>query len=106
MRNAERSPRRSVSPARAVAEARKTDSPQMQADALADLAEVLRRADRSDEAAAALREALHLYEQKGIIPLARRTRKRLAELENTGMSTASGVSPPPISYPHRPFTAP
>ena len=42
-----------------------TDSPWMQADALLDLAEVLRRAGRPDEARAAAAEALGLYELKG-----------------------------------------
>jgi tetratricopeptide (TPR) repeat protein len=55
-----------------------TDSPQIQADAYYDLAEVLAAAGRSDDAAAAWHEALHRYERKGIIPLARRTRKRLS----------------------------
>jgi hypothetical protein len=65
----------------AVAEARESDSPQMQAAALADLAEVLQTADRTAEAAAALRESLELYERKGIVPLVRRTRERLDALE-------------------------
>jgi class 3 adenylate cyclase len=53
----------------------------MQGDALWDLAEVLEAAGRRDEAAAALREALERYERKRIVPLARRTRERLAMLE-------------------------
>ena len=44
---------------------RTTDSPWMQADALLDLAEVLGRAERPDEARAAAAEALELYELKG-----------------------------------------
>jgi tetratricopeptide (TPR) repeat protein len=58
-----------------------TDSPQFQADAFCDLAEVLEAAGRRDEAVAAWHEALSLYERKGIIPLARRVRERLASLE-------------------------
>jgi hypothetical protein len=40
-------------------------------------------AGRRDEASAALREALDCYERKPIIPLARRTRERLAALQPT-----------------------
>ena len=57
------------------------DSPLKQGEALSDLAEVLEAAGRRDEAAAALREALDRYERKPIIPLARRTRERLAALQ-------------------------
>jgi tetratricopeptide (TPR) repeat protein len=60
-----------------------TDSPRVQADAYYDLAEVLQAAGRRDEAAAAWQEALDRYERKGIIPLARRTRERLAALQET-----------------------
>jgi class 3 adenylate cyclase/tetratricopeptide (TPR) repeat protein len=62
----------------ALAHAQKTDSPQVQGDTLTDLAEVLETAGRGEEAAAALRDALDLYERKQIIPLARRVRERLA----------------------------
>ena len=58
-----------------------TDSPRFQADAFCDLAEVLEAAGRREKAVAAWREALGCYERKGIIPLARRTRERLATLE-------------------------
>jgi class 3 adenylate cyclase/tetratricopeptide (TPR) repeat protein len=58
-----------------------TDSPKLQGDAYCDLAEVLEAAGRRDEAVVAWQEALSLYDQKGIIPLARRTRERLAALE-------------------------
>jgi hypothetical protein len=58
-----------------------TDGLYMQGDALCDLAEVLEAAGQRDEAAAALREALERYERKRIVPLARRTRKRLAMLD-------------------------
>jgi tetratricopeptide (TPR) repeat protein len=75
-----------------------TDALASQGDAFYDLAEVLAAADRRQEASAALRQALALYERKQIIPLARRTRERLATLEQrSGMSAAGGVSPPPIS---------
>jgi class 3 adenylate cyclase len=57
------------------------DSPLKQGEALCDLAEVLAAAGRHDEAATALREALDRYERKPIIPLARRTRNRLAALD-------------------------
>lgn len=50
----------------------------LQGDALCDLSEVLEAAGRRDEAAAALREALERYERKRIVPLASRTRERLA----------------------------
>jgi tetratricopeptide (TPR) repeat protein len=61
----------------------RTDSLWLQADTYCDLAEVLEAAGRRDEAAAALREALERYERKQIIPLARRTRERLAALQST-----------------------
>ena len=60
---------------------RRSDSPLSQGNALSDLAEVLEAAGRHDEASAALRDALALYERKQIIPLARRTRERLAALQ-------------------------
>jgi class 3 adenylate cyclase/tetratricopeptide (TPR) repeat protein len=52
-----------------------TDYIPIRADCLADLAEVLRLAGRADDAAAALDEALALYEQKGNVVMAERTRK-------------------------------
>ena len=61
--------------------AAQTDLPGVQGEAHYDLAEVLEAAGRRDEAAVAYRQALDLYEQKGIIPLARRTRERLAALQ-------------------------
>jgi tetratricopeptide (TPR) repeat protein len=60
-----------------------SDSPFQQGEALSDLAEVLEAAGRRDEATATLREALDCYERKPIIPLARRTRERLAALQPT-----------------------
>ena len=53
----------------------------LQGDALSDLAQVLAAAERHDEAAAAYRAAFERYERKQIIPLARRTRERLAALQ-------------------------
>jgi tetratricopeptide (TPR) repeat protein len=58
------------------------DSPLLQGDAYFDLAEVLEAAGCRDEAVTAWHEALSLYERKGIIPLARRVRERLASLES------------------------
>ena len=58
-----------------------TQSPIRQGDTYADLAEVLALADRRDEAAAALREALQRYERKEALVPARHTRERLAELQ-------------------------
>ncbi len=45
-----------------------------------DLAEVLRLADRPDEAADALREAVELYARKGNVVSADRARTLLADL--------------------------
>ncbi len=59
----------------------KTDSPDMQGDTYCDLAEVLEAAGRRDEAVTAWHEALDLYERKGVVPLARRVRERLAALQ-------------------------
>ncbi len=58
----------------------RSDALGLKGDALFDLGEVLAAADRHDAAVAAFREALACYERKQIIPLARRTRERLAEL--------------------------
>ena len=65
----------------ALSEIHQTDSPKMQADAYCDLAEVLEAAGRRDEAVAAWHEALARYERKGVVPLARRVRERLAALQ-------------------------
>ena len=59
----------------------RTDSPWTQGDALCDLATVLEASGRIEDALAALRKALALYEQKEIVPVARRTRERLAALQ-------------------------
>ena len=58
-----------------------TDSPWWQGDALYDLGEVLAAAGHHEAAANAFQEALALYERKQIVPLARRTRERLAVLQ-------------------------
>ena len=57
-----------------------TDGIEWQADALVDLAEVLRLAGRRDEAALRLEEALRLYEAKGVVPAVERTRALLEEV--------------------------
>ena len=59
----------------------RTDSTKFYGDAYCDLAEVLEAAGRREEAMAAWQEALSLYERKGVIPLARRVRERLAALQ-------------------------
>jgi predicted ATPase len=66
----------------AVAVAASTDDINMRGDALLALADVLRLAERPDEAAPVIREALGLYEQKGNLVSAGRARSLLAELEN------------------------
>jgi tetratricopeptide (TPR) repeat protein len=57
-----------------------TDIVSMRADAFVDLGEILHLRDRADEARNAVKEALGLYEQKGIVPAAEQTRARLVEL--------------------------
>ena len=52
-------------------------------DVYRDLAEVERLAGRLDAAAAALELGLAAYEQKGLVPMAERTRRELAELRAT-----------------------
>jgi tetratricopeptide (TPR) repeat protein len=54
-----------------------TDALENHADALVDLAEVLRLAGRPDEPASALWQALELYERKGVVPSIAKTRKLL-----------------------------
>ena len=51
------------------------------ADVLIDLAEVLVLASRPEEAIPAVREAIELYERKGVAPAVGRARARVAELE-------------------------
>jgi tetratricopeptide (TPR) repeat protein len=65
----------------AVRLAANTDFLAMHAGALLALAEVLRLADRSSDAAAALREALELFRQKGNVVAAARAESSLAELD-------------------------
>jgi DNA-binding SARP family transcriptional activator/tetratricopeptide (TPR) repeat protein len=64
----------------AIAFAEKSDFLHSRGDALADLAEVLRLADRPDEAAEALERAIEPYEQKGNVLAVARTRALLDEL--------------------------
>jgi tetratricopeptide (TPR) repeat protein len=63
----------------AVAIGDRGDALNLQADAYADLAEVLALGGKREEAAAALAEALDRYERKGNVVMAERTRKRLCE---------------------------
>ena len=58
-----------------------TDSLKFQGDAFCDLAEVLEAAGRREDALAAWGDALERYERKGVIPLVRRVRERLASLQ-------------------------
>ena len=65
---------------KAVTLSKDTDAVELQADTLLDLAEVLRLTGGSSaEIAAALEEALDLYEQKGNVPTAAATRELLEE---------------------------
>ena len=70
----------------AVARAEETDQLNGHGDALVDLAEVLEVAGKPDEAKAALEQALALYERKGNLVMAERTRAKLAELESAAAS--------------------
>jgi tetratricopeptide (TPR) repeat protein len=63
----------------AVALAEESDFLVLRADTLVDLAEVLRQAERPADAAAAVQEALRLYEHKGNLVSAERARALLAE---------------------------
>jgi class 3 adenylate cyclase/tetratricopeptide (TPR) repeat protein len=65
----------------AVAAVAEVDIPEARAQVLLSLGEVMDRAGRPSEEATALREALELYERKGITPAAERVRKRLNQLE-------------------------
>lgn len=67
----------------AVEFALQSDSPLWRGEALANLAEVLETANRRDEAAAVLHQALVEYERKPIVPLAHRVRERIAALQQT-----------------------
>jgi tetratricopeptide (TPR) repeat protein len=64
----------------AVGLARDTDVPVLQADTLADLAEVLDLAGRTDEARDAIVEALGLYATKGDVVSAARAKERADRL--------------------------
>ncbi|MHB8696088.1 MAG: AAA family ATPase [Solirubrobacteraceae bacterium] len=66
----------------AVAIGEDTDMIDTQADAYADLAEVLLLAGKPHEGTAALEQALERYKQKGNLVMAERSRGRLAELKN------------------------
>ena len=66
----------------AVAISERTDALNGQGDALCDLAEVLHAAGRSDEAAAALAQALERYEQKKNLAMSAQVRERLAALQD------------------------
>jgi class 3 adenylate cyclase/tetratricopeptide (TPR) repeat protein len=68
----------------AVAGSDETDSLDAQGDAYADLGEVLLLGGKSDEAAAALEQALERYERKGNVVPAQRVQARLADLEHAG----------------------
>ena len=76
----------------AVAIAQRCEAPNLQADALVDLAEVLGSSGRANESIAALKEALLLYERKGNVASARRT----AEFLRTRRSASVE---PPLSSP-------
>jgi tetratricopeptide (TPR) repeat protein len=64
----------------AVAITERTDALNWQGDALCDLAEVLHAAGRSDDAEAALAQALERYERKKNLAMAVQVRDKLAEL--------------------------
>jgi tetratricopeptide (TPR) repeat protein len=67
----------------AVALAQPTDALDMRADALVDLAEVLRLVGRKDEPKGVLEDALRLYERKGNVVSAARARDVLANAVQT-----------------------
>jgi class 3 adenylate cyclase/tetratricopeptide (TPR) repeat protein len=69
----------------------RTDRPDLRAQVQVDLFEVLRLDGRLEEARAASEEALRLYREKEIRPLAARVEKALAELA-TRVRRGSGVS--------------
>ncbi|MDP9285478.1 MAG: tetratricopeptide repeat protein, partial [Actinomycetota bacterium] len=60
----------------------RTDGLNYQGDALCDLAEVLHAAGQSDEAEAALAQALERYERKNNVAMTAHVRDRLAELQD------------------------
>jgi tetratricopeptide (TPR) repeat protein len=77
----------------AVAIGERTDKTDWQATAYADLAEVLLLAHDDEEAGAALERALELYERKGNLVLADRTRSRLGELASAGNVRSDAAMP-------------
>ena len=66
--------------AEAVEWARRSDGLPPLGDCLVDRAEVLRLLGRGGEARPVLKEALGVYERKGIVPSIERTRALLAEI--------------------------
>jgi hypothetical protein len=64
----------------AVELARRTDCLLLQGDTLVDLAEILERAGRPEEAVTPLREAIDLYERKGNVVSAAKARALLGQL--------------------------
>ena len=75
----------------AVSLAEQTDFLNQRADALIDLAHVLRQAGRHEEARSTGAEALHLYQQKGNLVAAASARSLLAHLSDD-ITTRSGLS--------------
>ena len=69
----------------AVAIVERTDALDEQGAALYYLAQVLLAAGRSEDAAAALEQALERYERKKILPMAGKVRGRLAELQDAAL---------------------
>jgi tetratricopeptide (TPR) repeat protein len=72
----------------AVAIGKTIQAPNWQADAYADLGEVLSLSGRTDEAIAALGQALERYERKGNLVMAQRARNRLSQLNAAATSGA------------------
>ena len=79
-RTAANTPRRSGSRARRSRSSSRPTALNYQGDALCDLAEVLAAAGRTDEAAAALEQALERYERKKNLAMVAQVRPRLEEL--------------------------
>jgi hypothetical protein len=57
----------------------------LQGDVLCDLAEILAGAGRTDEAAAALEQALDRYERKRDLAMAAQVRERLTQLREQAL---------------------
>ena len=68
----------------AVGLADETDFVELQGDCLVALADVLKAVGRNDDAGPALERAIRLYERKGNVVLAARTRSRLTSTRPTG----------------------